>query len=117
MIRSFRPLHNCVLLRRLAPDLLSDGGLHIDQEYAEVQQRAVVVAVGPGAPRRKRIHVDTPRGPVSYIRVVGEPRPCTVKPGDIVRIPKRGGTKITVDGVEHVVYREDAISGVFEVEP
>jgi len=42
----------------------------------------------------------------------GKVQPLQVKPGDRVLIGKYAGTEIKLDGVEHVIVREDEVLGI-----
>ena len=56
-----------------------------------------VVAVGPGKPNDK-----------------GVIRPLEVKCGDRVLFGKYSGNEIKIDGVEHIILREDEVLGIIE---
>ena len=92
-----RPLHDRILLERLAEDDKTPGGLHIPDTAKEKPQRGKVIAVGEGKrdDDGKRITLD-------------------VKPGDTVLFGKYAGTEIQVDGEERLIIREDEILGVID---
>ena len=50
----FRPLHDRVVIRRLEGEEKTKGGIIIPDTVKEKPQEGEVIAVGPGAPRRKR---------------------------------------------------------------
>ena len=94
---SICPLHDRVVVKRLENETTSPGGIVIPDNVKEKPITAEVVAVGKGKPLNN-----------------GEVRPLTVKTGDRILIGKYSGTEVKIDGVEHVVLREDDILGVLE---
>jgi chaperonin GroES len=93
----FRPLGDRVVVRRLAEEQKTPGGLIIPDSAQEKPQEGEVVAVGPGAldEHGKRIAPD-------------------VKPGDFVLFGKWSGSEVKVDGAELLVMKESDIMGVLE---
>ena len=92
-----RPLSDRVLVKRLEEKEEKQGGIIIPDTAKEKPQEAKVIAVGPGR-----------RGED------GKPIALDVKKGDIVLVSKYGGTDVKIDGIEHVILREDDILGVIE---
>jgi chaperonin GroES len=92
-----RPLHDRILIERLAEDDKTPGGLHIPDTAKEKPQRGRVVAVGEGKrdDDGKRIALD-------------------VEPGDTILFGKYAGTEIQVDGEERLIMREDEVLGVLD---
>jgi len=86
------PLHDRVLLKRLEEQEVKKGGIIIPDTAKEKPQEAEVIAVGKG-----RLNDD------------GDLIPLEVKKGDRVLIGKYSGTEINIDGVEHVILREEEI--------
>jgi chaperonin GroES len=86
-----KPMYDRVLLKRLEEQEVVKGGIIIPDTAKEKPLEAEVIAVGKG-----RIEGD---------KVV----PLEVKAGDKVLIGKFSGTEVTVDGVEHVIVREEEI--------
>jgi chaperonin GroES len=93
----FRPLGDRVVVRRLAEEEKSSGGVIIPDIAQEKPQEGQIVSVGPGA-------LDE-RGK----RVVPE-----VKEGDFVLFGKWSGTEVKIDGEELLVMKESDIMGVLE---
>ncbi len=91
----FKPLYDRVLVKRADEEEKSAGGIIIPDSAKEKPTKATVVAVGEGKfdDHGKRI-------------------PLSVKAGDSILIGKYSGTDIKLDGVEHVIVREDEILGV-----
>lgn len=91
----FRPLYDRVLVKRLSPEAKSAGGILIPETAKDKPQEAEVVAVGTG--RR----LDD-----------GGSRPLAVNVGDKVLFGKYTGDEVKLDGVEHIVLREEDILAV-----
>jgi chaperonin GroES len=86
------PLYDRVLLKRLEEKEVKKGGIIIPDTAKEKPQEAEVIAVGKG-----RVNED------------GKVVPLEVKKGDRVLIGKYSGTEVTIDGVEHIILREEEI--------
>jgi chaperonin GroES len=93
----FRPLGDRVVVRRLAEDQKTPGGIIIPDTVAEKPQEGEVISVGPGAPDNN-----------------GKLVPTTVKTGDMVLFGKWSGTEVKVDGQELLIMKESDIMGVLE---
>ena len=93
----FRPLGDRVVVRRLAEDQKTPGGIIIPDTVAEKPQEGEVISVGPGAPDNN-----------------GKLIPTTVKAGDMVLFGKWSGTEVKVDGAELLIMKESDIMGVLE---
>ena len=91
----FNPLHDRVLIKRADEEEKSAGGIIIPDSAKEKPTRAKVIAVGPGK-------LD------DHGKIIA----MQVKTGDMVLIGKYSGTDIKLDGVEHVIVREDEILGI-----
>jgi chaperonin GroES len=92
---TIRPLHDRIIVRRLAAEEKSPGGIIIPDAAKEKPVEAEVVAVGNG-----KLLED------------GTVHPLAVKPGDRVLFGKYSGTDIKIDGVEHLIMREEDVLGV-----
>jgi chaperonin GroES len=86
------PLHDRVLLKRLEEQEVKKGGIIIPDTAKEKPQEAEVIEVGKG-----RTNED------------GKLIPLEVKKGDRVLIGKYSGTEVTIEGVEHLILREEEI--------
>lgn len=97
-----KPKGDIVIIRRLPPDTVSDGGIHLawDSDYKE--DIGIVEYTGPGKAYGCK-HCGT------Y-----HVRPVEVKAGDKVIFSTNGHQITTVKGVELVVLREPSIIGVIE---
>lgn len=96
------PSSDVVVIRRLPPEQVSDGGIHLayDSDYKE--DVGVVEFVGEG----KRYGCKK-CGTEKRIAV-------SVKPGDKVLFSTNGHQMTTLKGQEYVILREPSIIGVIE---
>ncbi|MDD5206555.1 MAG: co-chaperone GroES [Desulfobacterales bacterium] len=92
-----RPLNDRVLVLRTDQDEKTKGGIIIPDTAKEKPQEGKVVAVGSGKTDEK-----------------GERIPLEMKEGDRVLFGKYSGNEIKVDGVEHLIMREDDILAIIE---
>lgn len=95
------PLGDIVVIRRSAPQEVSDGGIHMVYDPDFREDIGVVAFVGPG----KRVGCKECKS--DYVR------PVAVKPGDKVIFSTNGHQITSVNGEEFVVLREPSIIGVF----
>jgi chaperonin GroES len=94
---SVRPLHDRILVQRLAEEEKTAGGLYIPDNAKEKPQQALVVATGKG-----RVLDDG--------RVVA----LEVKKGDKVLFSKYSGTELKFEGKEYLMIREEDVLGVIQ---
>ena len=92
---NLKPLNDRVLVKRLESEEKTAGGLFIPDTAKEKPSKGEVVAAGPG-----KLGDD------------GKRVALAVKAGDSVLFNKYAGTEIKIDGVEHLVMREDDILAV-----
>ncbi len=92
-----RPLQDRVLIRRVAEEDKTRGGIIIPDTAKEKPAEGEVIAVGNGKTDDK-----------------GKLRPLQVKKGDRVLFGKYSGNEIKLDGVDHLILREEDILGVLE---
>jgi len=92
---NIRPLHDRILVHRLEEDEKTKGGIIIPDSAKEKPQEATVIAVGTG-----KLDDD------------GKVIPFNVKKGDLVLMPKYGGTEVKIDDKTYQIIREDDILGV-----
>ena len=92
-----RPLQDRILVKRVAEEEKTKGGIIIPDTAKEKPAEGKVVAVGTG-----RILED------------GKVRALDVKKGDRVLFGKYSGNEVKIDGVEHLLLREDEVLGVIE---
>lgn len=92
-----RPLNDRVLIKRVAEEEKTSGGLFIPESAKEKPQRGVVIAVGKG--RRDD------EGKFVALDVQAE---------DEILFGKYAGTEIKLEGEEHIILKEDEILAVIE---
>jgi chaperonin GroES len=92
-----KPLNDRVLVLRIGEEEKTSGGIIIPDTAKEKPQEGKVIAVGPGKvnDEGKKITLD-------------------VKAGDKVLFGKYSGNEIRIDGVEHLIMREDDILAIIE---
>ncbi len=93
----FRPLHDRVVVKRVAEEEKTKGGIIIPDTAKEKPMEGEIVAVGPGARDEKGALV-----------------PLDVKAGDRLLFGKWSGTEIKLDGVEYLIMKESDIMGILE---
>lgn len=92
-----QPLQDRVIVKRLAEDTKTAGGIIIPDTAKEKPQQGKVIEVGPGKVLEGGTRVD-----------------MTVKAGDLVLFGKYSGSEVTLDGEELLIMREDDILGVIK---
>ncbi len=92
-----RPLGDRILVRRVAEEEKTKGGIIIPDSAKEKPAEAEVVAVGSGKANDK-----------------GVVRPLDVKKGDRILFGKYSGSEIKLDGEELLILKEDEILGIIE---
>jgi chaperonin GroES len=92
-----RPLQDRLLVRRVEEAEITKGGIIIPDSAKERPLEGNVIAVGAG----KRLED-------------GSQVALDVKAGDRILFGKYSGTEIKIDGVEHLILREDEVLGVIE---
>jgi chaperonin GroES len=97
MSMKVRPLHDRILVRRVAEEEKTKGGIIIPDSAKEKPAEGEVIAVGNGKANDK-----------------GEVRPLMVKKGDRILFGKYTGSDIKIDGVDHLILREDDVLGLIE---
>ena len=95
MATSSTPLGRRVLVKRSISEEKTAGGIFLPDTAKEKPSQGEVIAVGDGklADDGKRV-------------------PMAVKAGDRVLFNKYAGTDVKLDGVEHLVMREDDILAI-----
>ncbi|MFB9886286.1 co-chaperone GroES [Balneatrix alpica] len=92
-----KPLHDRVVLRRLAAETTTKGGIVIPDKASEKPTQGEVVAVGEGSLNKQ-----------------GERQPLSVKVGDRVLFGQYAGSEVKVDGETYLILRESDIFAVVE---
>jgi chaperonin GroES len=86
---AFKPLHDRVLVKRIASDEKTKGGLIIPDTAKEKPAEGEIVSVGEGARKDS-----------------------SVKAGDRILFGKWSGTEVTLDGEELLIMKESDILGI-----
>ena len=94
---NLRPLQDRIIVKRLAGENKTSGGIYSPDTAKEKPQKGEIIAVGNG-----KVTED------------GKVLPIDVKVGDMVLFGKYAGTEIKIDGVDYLIMREDDILGVIE---
>jgi chaperonin GroES len=97
MDMKIRPLGDRILVLGMEKEKKTKGGILIPDTVKEKPQEGKVVAVGAGKMNEK-----------------GKRVPLDVKKGDRVLFGKYAGNEIKIDGVEHLIMREDDILAIQE---
>jgi chaperonin GroES len=92
-----RPLGDRVLIKRVAEEEKTKGGIIIPDTAKEKPQEGKVVAVGKGK-----------------VNDEGKVSPLDVKAGDRILFGKYSGTEVKLNGEEHLILREEDILGIIE---
>ena len=94
---NLRPLADRVIVKRVEQETKTASGIVIPDNAAEKPDQGEVLSVGPGK-RNER----------------GDIVSMNVKKGDRVLFGKYSGNEIKIDGVDHLILREDDILGVLD---
>ncbi|MAV90146.1 MAG: co-chaperone GroES [Bdellovibrionaceae bacterium] len=90
-----RPLHDRILVRRMAEEEKTAGGIIIPDSAKEKPQRGEIVAAGNGR-----------------ITEEGKNLPLAVKVGDKVLFGKYAGTELKLNGEDYLMMREEDVLGI-----
>jgi chaperonin GroES len=90
-----KPLGDRVLIEASEAQEMSKGGIIIPDSAKEKPQEGKVISVGTGK-----------------LDDSGKLIPFNVKKGDLVLMPKYGGTEVKIDGKEYQIVREEDILGI-----
>ena len=94
---NFRPLHDRILIKRIAEKETAKGGIIIPDTAKEKPQEGEVVAVGSGKKNED-----------------GKVVPLDVKAGDRILFGKYSGSEIKMDNEEYLILREEEVLGILE---
>jgi chaperonin GroES len=92
-----RPLQDRVIIKRVQEEEKTKGGIIIPDTAKEKPQEGKVVGVGKGK-----------------LDENGKVVPMEVKVNDKILFGKYSGSEINIDGIEHLIVREEDILGVIE---
>lgn len=96
---SIKPLYDRVVVKRLAAETTTKGGIVIPEKAAEKSTQGEVIAVGDGA-----------------LLDNGEVRALSVKAGDRILFGQYAGTEVKIDGETYLIIKESEIFAVVEQE-
>ncbi|MBI4040353.1 MAG: co-chaperone GroES [Deltaproteobacteria bacterium] len=97
MALKFKPLGDRILVKRIAEEEKTKGGIIIPDTAKEKPQEAEVVAVGAGK-----------------LLDSGKVQPLNVHVGERIIFSKYSGTEFKLDGIEHLIIREEDVLGVVQ---
>ena len=92
-----RPLQDRIIVKRVAEEEMTKGGIIIPDSAKEKPMEGKVIAVGNGK-----------------ILDNGQKTKPDVKAGDKVLFSKYAGTEVKINDEEHLIMREDDILGIIE---
>jgi chaperonin GroES len=95
--KKIRPLQDRMIVKRVAEESKTKGGIIIPDTAKEKPLEGLVVAVGNG-----KILED------------GKVRALDVKAGDTILFSKYAGTEVKIEGEDHLILREEDVLGVIE---
>lgn len=96
---SIKPLYDRVVIKRLAAETKTKGGIVIPDKAAEKPTQGEVVAVGEGA-----------------LLDNGSLRSLSVKTGDRVLFGQYAGSEVKIDGEDYLIIKESEIFAIVEQE-
>ena len=91
----FKPLHDRVLVKRVASDEKTAGGIIIPDTAQEKPMEGAVLEVGSGSRNEN-----------------GKLEPLDVKKGDKILFGKWSGTEVKMNGDEFLIMKESDIMGI-----
>ena len=94
---TIRPLHDRMLVKRVAEQDTQRGGIIIPDTAKEKPQEGKVIAVGNGkvTDEGKKVALD-------------------VKAGDRILFGKYSGNEVKIEGEEYVIFREEDVLAILE---
>jgi len=92
-----KPLGDRILVKRCCQEEKTKGGIIIPDSAQEKPQEAEIVAVGTGK-----------------VLDNGQVRKIDLKAGDRVLLSKYSGNEIKLDGIEHLILREEDVLAVIQ---
>ena len=93
----FRPLHDRIVVRRIAAEEKTARGIIIPDTVKEKPSQGEVIAVGPGGRDE-----------------AGKLIPIDIRVGDRVLFGKWSGTEVVIDGEDLLIMKESDVFGVVE---
>ena len=97
MAKSIRPLNDRILVKRIEAEQKTAGGILIPDNAKEKPAEGQVVAVGSGK-----------------VLESGKRKAPEVKEGDRILFGKWSGSEVKLDGIEHLLLKEEEVLAVLE---
>lgn len=94
---SFKPLQDHILIRQEGESDRTPGGLYIPAIAQDKPAKGTILAIGSGLRNKK-----------------GNIKPLDVKVGEQVMYSPHGGSKITLNGEDFIILREEEVLGVLK---
>jgi len=94
---NIRPLQDRIIVKRIEEEEKTKGGIIIPDSAREKPMEGEVISVGSGK-----------------VLENGSKQAMEVKKGDRILFGKYSGTEVKIDGIEHLIMREDDILGIIE---
>jgi chaperonin GroES len=94
-VMKIRPLQDRIIVKRVAEEEKTKGGIIIPDSAKEKPLEGKVIAVGNG-----KVLED------------GKVRPLDIKAGDRILFGKYAGTEVKIEGEDHLILREEDVLGV-----
>ena len=111
-----RPLGDRVLVRVVARERVTTGGVILPDQAREQSDRGYVLAVGPGTPEMQPMYGIGPGGlePGTPQHWVPSMRPVPVGVGEVVLFSPYAGVKVTHGNDDMLLLREHDVLGVLD---
>src|SRR5580658_4849297 len=97
MSTKLTPLHDRIVVRRVAEEETTRGGLIIPDTAKDKPQEGEVISIGKGKSNDE-----------------GKVRPLDVQPGDRILFGKYAGTEVKLNGEDLLIMREEEVLGIIE---
>ncbi len=94
---NIRPLQDRIIVKRIEEEAKTKGGIIIPDAAREKPMEGEVISVGAGK-----------------VLENGSKQAMEVKKGDRILFGKYSGSEVKIDGIEHLIMREDDILGIIE---
>ena len=94
---NIRPLQDRLVVKRLAEEEKTKGGIIIPDTAKDKPQEGEIISVGKGKSNEK-----------------GEVFPLAVRAGDRVLFGRYAGTEVKIDGEDFLIMKEEEVLGILE---
>ena len=107
-----RPLHDWAVVKQSSSEERTAGGLYIPDTAKEKPQQGEVIAIGEGRWKYKDEDAYRPGKKKSSEEKVFVK--TTLKPGNKILYERYAGSKVTINGEELVMVREENVLGILD---